>query len=100
MRKGKIVTEEPDMRKGVLQGCPLPPLMPRVCNERGTRRHVENGVKNGGLQINADDIILLAESLGKLQVMANSVYTACSKYKLGIDKQRSKAINVGREREA
>lgn len=61
---------------------------------------VENGVKIGGLQINEDDIILLAESLGKLQVMANSVYTACSKYELGIDKQRSKAMNIGKEREA
>lgn len=65
--------------------------------------HLVNGVATGGLQITyliyADEIVLLAKTSEKLQVM-NIVYTACSKYKLGINKQRSKSINIGREREA
>ena len=104
-----IVIDEVKSERGLRQGCTLSPLLFTLIMEELTQRVKKVGV---GVKINqeklcilvfADDVILLAESMGDLQKLLDEVeeFSRDIKLQFGIDKCKILPINMDvNEREA
>ena len=106
VNKGNITTDSFPTTGGVIQGCPLAPHLFNLFLEWVMRMALEDcqgGVTIGGDRISnlryADDIVLLAENKEDLQEMVDALETQCRKYKLNINKDKTKSMHIGRTRE-
>ena len=107
VRKGNLLTEEFKTSGGVIQGCPLSPHLFNLYLEwviRLALEDYEGGIEIGGVKISnmryADDIVLVAETREELQRMVELVEEQCSRYELVINRDKTKCMKIGREREA
>ena len=106
VRKGKLLTEEFRTTGGVIQGCPLSPHLFNLYLEwvmRVALGNYEGGIEIGGIKISnlryADDIVLVAESKEELQRVVRLLEEQCIKYGLVINKDKTKSMKIGRQRE-
>ena len=91
---------------GVIQGCPLSPHLFNLYLEwviRMALANYEGGIDIGGTKISsmryADDIVLVAESKEELQRMVELVEEQCNRYELVINRDKTKSMKIGRQRE-
>lgn len=107
VRKADVVTEIfPTC--GVIQGCSLSPhlfnlYLERVILEAIEEEEEEGDVEVSGVKFNnlrdADNIVIIAKNRDDLQRMVEKTEEQCRKFKLEINKNKTKSMKTGRERE-
>ena len=104
VRKADIVTENFETTRGVIQGCPLSPHLFNLYLERVMLEALEGeeaGVEIVGIRINylryADDIVVIAETVEDLQRMVGRIEEQCRRYRLIINRNKTKSLKIGRE---
>lgn len=88
--------------RGVRQGCILSPLLFNLYSDIIFKQALETdiGIKINGLPINnlryADDTVIMAESIGELQLLLNSVMSASREMGLNINTAKTKLMIISR----
>ncbi len=106
VRKADVVTETFPTTRGVIQGCPLSPHLYNLYLERvmlEALEEEEGGVEVSGVKFTnmryADDIVIVAKTRDDLQRMLEKTEEQCKRFKLEINKNKTKSMKIARERE-
>jgi hypothetical protein len=100
VKVGGKTSRRVQMRQGVRQGCPLSPILFNCfINELAKRlREADCGFAAGGKDVvsllYADDVVLMAYSAEKLQVLINVVDTFCRQWHMDINIKKSEVMVV------
>ena len=100
VKVGGKASRRVQMRQGVRQGCPLSPILFNCfINELAKRlREADCGFAAGGKDVvsllYADDVVLMAYSAEKLQVLINVVDTFCRQWHMDINIKKSEVMVV------
>ncbi len=106
VRKADVLTETFPTTRGVIQGCSFSLHLFNLHLERvllEALEEEEGGVVVSGVNFTnmryADDIVIVAKTRDDLQRMAERTEEQCKRFKLEINKNKTKSMKIGRERE-
>ena len=105
VRVGDELTEMVDIKRGVRQGCVLSPNLFTLYGEVILREIEElDGLRIGGRVLNniryADDTVLVAESMERLQALVNVVDAASEEKRLKINREKTECKVVSKKSES
>ena len=100
---GKENSREFRIERGVRQGCIISPILFNLYSEYMIQEALGKleGISVNGVNINniryADDAVLIADSLKKLQKMIDSVNEACKAYAMAINVKKTKVMVISQK---
>ena len=106
VRKGQVMTDSFNTKRGIIQGCPLSPQLFNVFLEKVMEQALGNfdgGIFIDGERVSnlryADDIVLVGRTAEEVRGMTGLVEEHCKRYHLKINRSKTKTMRVGRGQE-